>query len=288
MRGVASACGSATIVNAIATGKGAAFAVDLRVEAEVNLREDSREITGRVGDTGEDPKLIENCVEKALEKQGVRDQYGAEVKTTADLPLAVGLSSSSAAANAAILATSAALDEEFEAEEAINLGIEAAFDAGTTITGAFDDAAASFYGGCAVTDNRERDLLKQFDMKPEHAVLIYVPPGKSYTSDADVERTEFLSELVELAHDEALSGNLFGAQTLNGLLYSSALGYSPKPALDALDAGALSAGLSGTGPAVVAISEDENVEKIEEKWKESASEIIVTQPSNKGAKIEDG
>ncbi|MFH1821011.1 MAG: hypothetical protein ABH852_01000 [Methanobacteriota archaeon] len=35
--GVASACASATVVNAIAAGKGAAFGVDLRVRARVEL-----------------------------------------------------------------------------------------------------------------------------------------------------------------------------------------------------------------------------------------------------------
>lgn len=286
MKGFASACGSATIVNAIATGKGAAFALDLRVKAEVELTENSQDIIGDIEGVTGDTSLIERCVENVLKKDGAIDQYGAKVQTSASLPVAVGLSSSSAAANATVLATASALGKELEDEEAINLGIEAAFETGATITGAYDDAAASYYGGGVVTDNEDRELLKRLDLDPELKVLIHLPPEKFYTADTDVERARLLSELVESAHEEALSGNLYGAQTLNGLLYSSILERSVKPALEALDAGALSAGLSGTGPATVAISEKEKVEEIEKRWGRSASEIIVTKPSEEGAKIE--
>ncbi|KXB06512.1 hypothetical protein AKJ53_00135 [candidate division MSBL1 archaeon SCGC-AAA382F02] len=286
MKGTASAAGSATIVNAISTGKGAAFAIDLRVQAEVELEEEMSGVTGKVENASEDPLLIETCVRKVLEFYGVVEDYGAKVKTTSDLPTAVGLSSSSAAANATIIATSAALGEEIQSEKAINLGIEAAFDAGVTVTGAYDDASASFYGGAVVTDNEERVLLEKFPMDSDLAVLVFLPQDKSYTSDVDIKRTKLISKLVESAHDEALSGNLYGAQTLNGLLYSSVLGYSSLPALRAIEAGALSAGLSGTGSAIVAISEEENIENIEERWKDEASEIIVTRPSEEGGRIE--
>lgn len=287
MKGSASACGSATVVNAISTGKGAAFAIDLRVRADVSLKEDSQEIFGQVGGTSENPLLIETCVKKVLEFYDVLEDFGAEVSTTTEVPIAVGLSSSSAAANATVLATSAALGEELDSDRVISLGIEAAFEANTTITGAYDDASASLYGGGVVTDNREQVLLERFTIDPSLNVLIYLPPERSYTKDVDVERTKLVSELVDFAHEEAISGNPYGAQTVNGLLYSSVLDHDSRPALDALKAGALSAGLSGTGPAVVAISEDENVEKIEKVWKEGASEIIVTNPSEEGARKED-
>ena len=154
MKGVASACGSATVINAIATGKGAAFALDLRVRGEVELTNEPGEVIGRVGTTSESPKLIEICARKVLENLKLEKKYGARIKTTSDVPIAVGLSSSSAAANAVILATFAALGEIPSPKTIINLGIDAAFEAGTTITGAFDDAAASFHGCGVITDNK--------------------------------------------------------------------------------------------------------------------------------------
>ncbi|MBS3815615.1 MAG: shikimate kinase [Hadesarchaea archaeon] len=286
MKGIASACGSATIVNAIASGKGAAFAIDLRVNAKVELSKESQEINGIVGETGEDSKLIENCVERVLKKEEVSSDYGAQIKTTAELPIAAGLSSSSAAANATVLATFAALNKEPDPLEAVNIGINAAFEAGTTITGAFDDASASYLGGGTITDNEKRGILKRFNIKPDLKILIYLPPKKSYTQKIDVEKTKLLSEIIETIHQKALNENIYGAQTVNGLIYSSVLGYDPEPALEALEAGAESAGLTGTGPGIVAITKENKIEEIMDFWNSREGRIIETKPSVEGARIE--
>ncbi|MFP4005407.1 MAG: shikimate kinase [Candidatus Hadarchaeia archaeon] len=285
MRGKASACGSATIVNAIASGKGAAFAVDLRIYSEVELSEKEVGVTGEIEDSSEDPLLIECCVEKVLEHYGM-EELGGVVRTSSELPTAVGLSSSSAAANATVLATASALDKDISPETAIELGVEASLDIGVTVTGAYDDASASFYGGAVVTDNDSMEILEKFSVDPSLSVLIYIPPEKSYTSDVDTERIELIGELVDSAHEEALSGNTFGALTLNGLLYSSVLDQDPDVALEALKAGAEAAGLTGTGPAVVALCEGEKVDKIKNRWKGKAGDIILTRPSSEGAIME--
>ncbi len=288
MRGVASACGSATIINAIASGRGAAFAIDLRVESTVDLIEDFSDIEGKVGETGEDSELIETCVEKVLEREGLREDFGARVKTTTGLPIAVGLSSSSSAANSTVLATYSALGRQIDSLEAVDIGIEAAFDAGTTVTGAYDDASASCLGGGVITDNEKREIMKRFDVDPDLNVLILLPEEKSYTTEIDVERTRMLGDIVDSVHEKALNGEIYGAQTVNGLLYSSVLGFDPLPAIEALEEGATGAGLTGTGPAVVAVCESENVESVKKKWKKEASEIIVASPSDEGARIENG
>lgn len=287
MKGSASACGSATIINAIATGKGAAFAVDLRVYAEVDLVEGWGKISGSVGETSESPELIETCVRKVLESRGLEGKYGADVRTSVGVPIAVGLSSSSAAANATILAAFDALGEEPEPEEAIDLGVDAAFEAGVTVTGAFDDAAASFLGGGVVTDNQNREILKKFEMDPDLKVLIFLPPKRSYTAGVDSERMKSIEELVGFVHEEALAGKVYGAQTVNGLLYCSMLEYDPAPALDALKGGSLSAGLTGTGPAFVAISKKEDVEGVKEKWETLDGDVLATKPSIEGARVEE-
>ncbi|MDI6820195.1 MAG: shikimate kinase [Candidatus Hodarchaeaceae archaeon] len=287
MRGIASACGSATVVNAIATGKGAAFAVDLRVRAEVELTDRAGEIVGRIADEpSESPRLIEVCARRVLEHLGLDRTYGAKISTTSEVPIAVGLSSSSAAANATILATFAALGEKPQPKVAVNLGIDAALEAGVTITGALDDAAASFFGGGVITDNFKRRVLKRFRVDPKLRVLIHVPPAKLHTARVDVERTKLLSKFVEAAHKQALGGDILGALTLNGLLYSCALGHDQDIALDALKMGALAAGLTGTGPAVVAIARPGDVGRVKRIWQKRPGRIVVTRPSIEGARME--
>src|SRR2546430_4173592 len=56
------------------------------------------------------------------------------------------------------------------------MSVDAAFDAGVTITGAFDDACASLLGGICVTDNRDRRLLA-LDRFPDDLVAgVQNPP----------------------------------------------------------------------------------------------------------------
>ncbi len=234
----------------------------------------------------ESARLIEICVRKVLERFGLERTYGARVVTRSKVPIAVGLSSSSAAANAVVLATFAALDKRPKPRTVLDLGIDAAFEAGVTITGAFDDAAASFFGRGVVTDNARRRVLRRFELDPELKVVIYSPPTKFYTSEVDMAKVKPLREFIEVAHDQAMRGNIFGALTLNGLLYSNALGYDPMMALDALGAGALAAGLTGTGPAMVAIAKPKHLNRIKKAWQGRDGKIIITRPAVEGARVE--
>ncbi|HID60228.1 MAG TPA: shikimate kinase [Hadesarchaea archaeon] len=280
--GAASAYGSATVVNAIATGRGAAFGVDLRVRARVELTADSRKITGKVTDGKcESPRLIKICVRKVLEHLGLEQTCGARVETRSEFPIAVGLSSSSAAANATVLATFAALGKRPRPKLVLDLGVDAAFEAGVTITGALDDAAASLYGCGVVTDNTKRQILKRFKLDPKLKILIYIPPGKFYTSKIRQKRFKPIREGVELAHKMALKGEILNALTLNGLLYSSMFGHDTLPALEAVAKGALAAGLTGTGPAVVAIAKSTEARNIDKAWRARAGKVIITKPASK-------
>ncbi|MRR36191.1 shikimate kinase, partial [bacterium] len=155
MIGCGRAGGAATILNAVANWKGSAFGIGLMTYAQVEL-----DHTGTIrGDVpGLDTRLIETCVAMVLEMLGY--SYGAVVRTKSDIPVASGLKSSSTAANATVLATLDALQEEMDPIEAAKIGVAAARKAGVTITGALDDALASMLGGVVVTDNREMQLMK--------------------------------------------------------------------------------------------------------------------------------
>ena len=75
------------------------------------------------------------------------------------------------------------------------------------------------------------------------------------------------------------------ALTLNGLIYSSALGYDASIATDALMAGALAAGLSGKGPAVAAIVERGRADSVREAWQTREGEIIQAGVNHEKAKV---
>ncbi len=284
--GAASACASVTVVNAIAAGKGAAFGVDLRVQAQVALTK-RRGVTGCVlGGGRESPRLIEICVRRALAQLGLGRKFGARVETSSDIPIAVGLSSSSAAANAAVLATFAAAGRKPTPKRVLDIGIDSAFEAGVTITGALDDAAASFYGHGVVTDNLRRKVLKNFKVDPKLMVVIHVPPTRYYTSKAGRADLEPIRGPVESVHRMALHGDIWRALTMNGLLYSAALGHDPMIAIEAMSKGALAAGLTGTGSATVAVAKPADAIAITNAWRAWSGRIIITRPAVEGARVE--
>lgn len=267
--------GAATIINAIATGKGASIGVDLWTKATVTLTDEPGTVNVKIlSDSSENPVLAQKTVEHVLKHFGLEKEFGAKVETRSNIPVARGLKSSSAAANAIALATTAALEHSLDDVAVVKLGVDGAIDAKVTITGAFDDACASYFGGVVITDNLERIIVKRFELAEAPAVLFYVPAKKTYTADSDVKRMKNMASVVKIAYSEALNGNYWAALTLNGFIYSSALGYDSSPAVDALTAGAYAAGLSGTGPAVTAIVPEDKVDLVKEVWQKREGEIL--------------
>ena len=290
MRGRAEAIthGAATIVNAIATGKGAAIGVDLWTKAAVTITDEPGTVTVKIlPDSSENPVLAQKTAMHVLKHFGLEKECGAKVETTSNIPVARGLKSSSAAANAIALATTAALKRGLDDVDVVKLGVDGAVDAKVTVTGAFDDACASYFGGVVITDNMERRIVKRFELAEAPAVLFYVPAEKTYTADSDVKRMKTMASAVKLAYKEALNGNYWAALTLNGLIYSSALGYDSSPAVDALTAGALASGLSGTGPAVTAIVAEDKVDAVKAVWRRREGEILEARVNQKKARVVD-
>jgi shikimate kinase len=277
--GYAYACGAGTIINAIATWKGAAFGIDLRTVAEVILT-DSGKIQGYMEEGG-DTTLIERCVLLTLSHFGSKS--GAKVATKSQIPIASGLKSSSAAANATVLATLDALGESLEPLEAIKIGVQGALDAKVTITGAFDDACASMLGGFVITDNKNKELISRAERDSE--VLILAPEKKVYSSATNVARSRLLGRWVELAYEEAMAGDYEKAMTLNGFLYCAALGFSTEPMMAALEVGVEGVSLSGTGPAYTALGTPKLLDKLEPVWSRTGGKVIRTKVNNAGGKI---
>ena len=293
-KGRGKASGAGTIINAIATYKGSAFGIDLWTYAEVELGEDFKGIEGEIeqeheqeeGKNGADTRLIERCVELVLTKFDL--PLRAHVKTQSEIPIGSGLKSSSAAANATVVAALDAIGGEARekigaALEAIRLGVDAALDVGVSITGAFDDACASALGGIVITDNKKRELLKREER--DSKVLIFVPRTKAFTANTDVNRSRLIAPWIDRAYELALAGRFEEAMTLNGFLYCAALHFDPEPMLTALECGVKGVSLSGTGPSFVALLGDdkEKEERLCAAWHELKleGEVIKRQINNR-------
>ena len=281
--------GAATIVNAIATKKGAAFGVDLYTKAQIKLTGEAQFIeTEIVSDQKENPVLIQKTVTAVLKHFNLEKEYGAKIRTWSNIPIARGLKSSSTVANAVVLATLGALGESLEDLEIIKLGVSSAFEAKVTITGAFDDACASYFGGLVITDNLNCKLVKQkalTDEKDDYVVLFQVPPKKAYTVNTDISKLSVIKPQIEKAYNMALNELYWEALTLNGQCYSTAFEFNTKIATDALTVGAKAAGLCGKGPATTAIVPKDKVEQVKAAWQKFEGEIIQTSLNHEKAKV---
>ena len=216
---------------------------------------------------GGDTALIERCVELTLSR--FCSTSGAKVATRSEIPIASGLKSSSAAANATVLATLDALGEKLEPIEAIKIGVQAALEVKVTITGAFDDACASMLGGFVITDNKKKELISRVER--DSGVLILAPEKKVFSSATNVARSRLIGRWVEMAYKEALAGNFEKAMTLNGFLYCAAL-----------EVGIEGVSLSGTGPAYTALGSPELLDKLEPIWHRMGGKVIRTKVNNTG------
>ncbi len=276
--------GSATIINAIATGFGSAFGIGLDIVCEAKSIKSGIEC---FNDVDADNTLMELCVKRVFDHYNIsQEEFGVNLKTTSKLPMASGLSSSSASSNAIVKAVSEIVSQEFDFKplddlEIINMAIDASLDAGVTITGSFDDATASYFGGVVVTDNKNREFIIRERMD-EHPILVYMPNFYSKSGDSNPERMKLLSPLVETAFGFAKDRNYFKALNLNGLIYSATLGFDSAIAVDALEAGAIASGLSGTGSSFVAVVSPDSIDDVRESWSKYEGKVIETAVDNIG------
>ncbi len=279
--------GAISILNAFSTGKGGALGVNLWTRAKVTLRDGPGGVSGFVtSDPQESTKLVVRVVEKTLGYYGYEKPVSGEVITTSNIPVAVGLKSSSAAANATALATASALGEGPEDDALVNLAVDASIETGVSLTGAYDDSYTSYHGGAVVTDNLHRKVEKVIKIPDGLRILILVPHRKTHTGTLDKDRFRSIRKIGDVAYREASNGRLWEALTLNGLAVSSVLGEDPRPALSALEAGALGAGLTGKGPATVAVVEDENAETVRKAFSQFDANILEALPNQKKAEVE--
>jgi len=279
LKAKAIAYGAITIVNAIPSGLGAAMGIDLWTEAWVEFGEFNGIEVEIMDAVEEDKNLAKRVVEKVLQKTGLSG-LGARVKTRSNIPIGKGLKSSSAAANAIALASVKALNLDLSPEEVILIGVEASMEAGVSITGAYDDSYTSFFGGINITDNISKRILRRFRAPEDLRVLIMVPEERLYTRDVDTKALRRIQEISKKAVAMALDGRFWEAMTINGLMIATILKINPRPIIEALRRGALAAGVSGTGPSIAAVLDENHLDEVRDLF-ESYGRVLEAGVNNR-------
>jgi len=205
MEGRAAALGAGTTVNALATGTGAAFGIDVETRATVTLNPDADGVRGTIAeDPDGDTAPIEHCVALATERWG--DGEGGTVRTDSDVPPRSG--TQKAPARPPMRPCSRPVTRSAggwrrrcgpvrrrHPPRRLPTRGRAAREAGVTVTGAFDDATASMLGGVTVTDNDADELRSRETV--DWDVLVWTPPERAYSADADVTRCEAVAPMAD-------------------------------------------------------------------------------------------
>ncbi len=271
--------GAVSIVNAIATGMGSALGISLKVTAEAQIQTGHgiKFTAGRNGD-----RLIKNIIQKTIPRE-IIDGNMITINVDSQIPLGYGLKSSSAVSNAVALACSRmAKEAEIDDYGILDVSTRSSLEAKVSMTGAYDDATACYFGGFTVTDNYSRRLIRK-EKAPENLYAIIMLPTDS--SRGDIHKLSNFSDLFIDAFELAESGQYWKAMKLNGVLASAALSSSYAPVLDAIEQGALSASISGNGPSVAAVGYEDTVEQIVKALSKFDGRIIVSRVNNEKAVV---
>lgn len=271
--------GAISIVNAIATGNGSSLGISLRVTAEVELGggRGVRFLTGKNED-----RLVNNIVRNTLPKEMIESNL-IIIRVKSEIPIGYGLKSSSAVSNAVALACSRLARDDIDDNAVLDAAVRASLDAKVSITGAYDDATACYFGGFTVTDNYSRRLIRREEAPGNLHAIIFLPRN---TPRGDVRKLSSLSDLFTDAFRLAEAGEYWKAMKLNGVLASAALSARYAPIMAALERGALAASISGNGPSVAAVAYEDEVDDIRSALSKFEGRIIVSKVNNQKASVE--
>lgn len=267
--------GAISIVNAVATGFGSAMGISLNVKVEIISKKGS----GLIFQKGGGSLMIKKIIYDVLQSKYLNNSQ-LLININSEIPSGMGLKSSSAVSNAVALACNSLINQEISDESVLNSAIDASLYAKTTITGAYDDSTACFFGGFVTTDNYKRKILKRENSPTDISAVIFLPNNKKR---GDVTRLKLLSDIYLEAFQLAYSGQYWKAMTLNGVLTSTLLSNSYTITRMCLENGALAASISGNGPAVAAVVRESEVQRIKSVLSNLDGRVIISRTNNQKA-----
>jgi shikimate kinase len=193
------------------------------------------------------------------------------------------LKSSSAVSNAVALACSKIAKNETDDQLVLESAVRASKDANVTITGAYDDSTACYFGGFVITDNYLCKLIRRERAPDDLYIIIFLP----YDSKrVNIDKLRILSDLFSDAYKIAEKGDYWKAMKMNGVLTSAVFSSNYEPILSAMEGGALSASISGNGPSISAICYNDHIEKVKSAFSKYKGNILVSSVNNEKASVE--
>ena len=272
--------GAVSLVNAIATKKGATLGISLKVEAIVEsspgkgiiIQSENKSLSSR---------LINKTIEKIVPKRDL-ERNKISITLNSEIPTGYGLKSSSAISSVVALACAKIFKPRLTDKQILLAGVDASIESKVSITGAFDDACSCYYGGFNVTDNAKKKRIN-FEKGPTNmTVIIFIPKNRKR---GNLKNLKTLSSVFQNAWDLAKKTQYWDAMTINGLATSAILNSESKIIPNLIEKGALAASISGNGPAIAAITKKENESNIRKIFSSMEGNTISSKVNNKKAEV---
>ena len=272
--------GAVSIVNAIATKKGATLGIELKVEAIVetspgkgiNIQSENKSLSSR---------LINSTVEKIVPKKEL-EKNKISITLNSEIPLGYGLKSSSAISSAVALACAKIFNPKATDQQILLAGVDASIESKVSITGAYDDACSCYYGGFNITDNEKKKRIHYEKIPTNLIAVIFLPKNRKR---GNLKNLKTLSTVFENAWELAKNSKYWDAMIINGLATATLLNSDTKIIASLLEKGAIGASISGNGPSIAAITKKENEANIKKVFASLEGSIIVSKVNNQKAEV---
>ena len=272
--------GAISIVNAIAIGKGATLGISLGIEATIET-ESGKGILFDNKESNLSARLIRAVIETSVPRQELeKNKLRISIKT--EIPSGYGLKSSSAVSSVISLACAKLFKPKATDLEILKDGVHASIQSKVSITGAFDDACACFFGGFVVTDNTNIRIIKSEKAPEDLTSIIFIPKSRKR---GNVKKLKILQNVFAQAWELANKSDYWNAMTLNGLATSAILGSDPKILTDLIESGALGASVSGNGPSIAAISRNDKISSLKKVFSSLEGTMLISPINNKKAEV---
>jgi shikimate kinase len=272
--------GAISIVNAIATGKGATLGIGLKTETIIKttsgtgilLESKNKTISSR---------LVNRVVEKVIPKK-ILDSTRLKISIKSEIPTGYGLKSSSAISSGVAMACAKLFRPKWDDLQVLLAGVDASIETKVSITGAYDDACGCYYGGFAVTDNYKRKLIKSEKGPRNLTSVIFIPKSRKR---GKIKNLKNLSLVFDQAWRLAEHSDYWNAMILNGLATSTILNSDPKIITKLIERGALGASISGNGPSIAAVVKKGDEQNIKKVFSSHQGRTIISEINNKKAEV---
>ncbi len=272
--------GAISIVNAIATGKGAALGISKKTSIEIEASEGTG-ITIEAKNKQISSRLINQVIKKIVPRNEL-SKTKFKVYLDSEIPAGYGLKSSSAVSSAVAMGCAKLFKRNMSDFQILRSGVDASIETKVSLTGAYDDACACYYGGFVVTDNLKRKIIRSERCSNDIRVVIFIPKSRKR---GNIKKLKTLSDVFEQAWSFAKNSDYWDAMKVNELATSIILNSDPKIIYKLIEKGALGATISGNGPSIAAVSKKKILPELMNVFESLEGNIMIANINNKKAEV---